>query len=254
MAPISQRLLIDPPCSGTWNMAVDEVLLEWAAEQGGCAWRFYQWSEPTLSLGYFQKYEARDKNAEKNCAPSSAIVRRLTGGGAILHDRELTYSLVVPAGHALAARRETLYDAVHRSLIETLAGFGVAALLCTPDPTGASHSEPFLCFQRRASGDVLVGQTKIAGSAQRRRRGAVLQHGSILLRRSPAAPELPGLDDVSGVAVSADQLAEAWLPRLADHLNIAWQPDQLTEPERRRTAALAEGRYATFAWTGTTRG
>ena len=127
MPPSPHRLLIDPPGSGAWNMAVDETLLEWAAECGGCAWRFYQWSEPTLSLGYFQAFDA-----EKSCVPFSAIVRRLTGGGAILHDRELTYSLVVPAGHALAARRETLYDAVHRSLIETLAGFGVTAALCAP--------------------------------------------------------------------------------------------------------------------------
>lgn len=257
MPPIAHRLLIDPPGSGAWNMAVDEVLLEWAAACGGCAWRFYQWSEPTMSLGYFQTYDARDKNAEKNCVPFSAfsaIVRRLTGGGAILHDRELTYSLVVPAGHPLAARRETLYNAVHRSLIETLAGLGVTAVPCAPDPTGLPRSESFLCFQRRAFGDVLVGQTKIAGSAQRRRRGAVLQHGSVLLRRSPAAPELPGLEDISGVALSADQLAAAWLPRLTDRLNIAWQPDQLSAPERRRAAALAESRYAVVAWTGATSG
>ena len=194
MPPSLHRLLIDPPGSGAWNMAVDETLLEWAAERGGCAWRFYQWSEPTLSLGYFQAFDAdAEKDAEKSCVPVSAVVRRLTGGGAILHDRELTYSLVVPAGHALAARRETLYDAVHRSLIETLAGFGVTAVLCAPIRRALLAPILFLCFQRRASGDVLVGQTKIAGSAQRRRRGAVLQHGSVLLRRSPAAPRVAGL-------------------------------------------------------------
>jgi lipoate-protein ligase A len=235
-------------------MAVDEVLLEWAAEQGGCAWRFYQWSEPTLSLGYFQKYVPVPFSSQFAGLP---VVRRLTGGGAIVHDAELTYSFVVPQGHPLAARRELLYDAVHRSLIETLAGFGVAAALCQPSKKGDcpdfrvsengtvpfSADEPFLCFQRRAPGDVLVGATKIAGSAQRRRRGAVLQHGSVLLRRSPAAPELPGLEDIAGVALSAAQLSAAWLATLAGRLPIAPQPGLLTEAERRRAAKLVEGRY-----------
>jgi lipoate-protein ligase A len=246
-------------------MAVDEMLLEWAAEHGGCAWRFYRWSEPTLSLGYFQDYGDWEKwgqaprgNLSAPCSDPAArsqspffqgyaLVRRLTGGGAILHDAELTYSLVVHAGHPLAARRESLYDAVHQSLIGTLAGFGVGAALC--EPAGRPAAEPFLCFERRAPGDVLAGRIKIAGSAQRRRRGAVLQHGSVLLRRSPAAPELPGLEDVSGVAIPVARLSEAWLAELVGRLGISWRPDPLTEAERCRAAALAEGRYAAVAWT-----
>ena len=103
--PRECRLLIDPPGAGAWNMAVDEVLLEWSAEQGGCCWRLYRWQEPTLSLGYFQPYDERRRHPASRDCPA---VRRLSGGGAILHDAELTYSLVVPSGHPLAQLLENL--------------------------------------------------------------------------------------------------------------------------------------------------
>ena len=111
--------------------------------------------------------------------------RRLTGGGAILHDNEITYSIVLPGGHRLAGRRDELYQAMHGCLIEALAGFGAACAVCEGGATAKSAAEPFLCFQRRSPGDVLLGEHKICGSAQRRRNGAVLQHGSLLWRASP---------------------------------------------------------------------
>ena len=93
------------------------MLLERAQEQAAACLRFYGWSEPTLSLGYFQTYADRQEHP-----PSlpCAAVRRLTGGGAILHDAELTYSIVLPGTHPLAARRDELYQAVHGCLIEAL--------------------------------------------------------------------------------------------------------------------------------------
>ena len=147
------RLLIDPPGDGAWNMAVDETLLEWAARENACCWRFYQWREPTLSLGYFQEYGHRgDHPASRGCP----VVRRLTGGGAILHDAELTYSVVLPGGHPLAARRESLYQAAHESLVETLAGFGVVATLCRPAAgrpgAGAAALFPAAGSRRRVGG------------------------------------------------------------------------------------------------------
>ena len=116
--PDQCRLIIDPPCSGVWNMAVDEALLEWSAETRGCCWRFYRWDRPTLSLGYFQQYDDRAGHADSRDCPT---VRRLTGGGAIVHDAELTYSLIVPAEHPLAVNRDRLYEVVHNSLIAAAA-------------------------------------------------------------------------------------------------------------------------------------
>ncbi len=127
-------ILRDPPNSGAWNMAVDEALLERAKEIGPVL-RFYEWSPATLSLGYFQSARQRLLHPPSRNCP---LVRRPSGGGAILHDRELTYALVVPAGHPWARSREQLYFMVHEALAETLVRWGIRASLvegkeCRPD-------------------------------------------------------------------------------------------------------------------------
>jgi lipoate-protein ligase A len=261
LSPLS--LLLDPPASGAWNMAVDETLLEAAASEGQCTLRFYQWDEPTLSLGYFQASGDRLRHPASAACP---MVRRPSGGGAILHDLELTYSLAAPERHPLAAGRLRTYRMVHDALIEALAQWGIAASLFDlwcgrPGCTGAGETpapqapapqtqhQPFLCFQRRSPGDVLVGDAKIAGSAQRRCRGAVLQHGSLLLARSAAAPELDGLKELSGRAIVVEEIIQAWLERLAGGLGITWRRGELSQPHRRQAARLAAEKYASNAWT-----
>ena len=220
-------------------MAVDEALLEWAADVGRCCWRFYRWEEPTLSLGYFQDVDDRTgHDASLECP----VVRRATGGGAILHQHELTYSFVLPAGHELAKRRQFLYDSVHNTLIATLGSLGVQAKLCGQS-AARQEANPFLCFQRRSPGDVLVGTTKVAGSAQRRTKGAVLQHGSVLLGRSAAAPELDGLVELAGSAISSQLLVERWLERLSAELGLRWQDEPLTDNDRKRAAELVRDKY-----------
>jgi lipoyl(octanoyl) transferase len=243
----SCRLLLDPPGPGAWNMAVDELLLDAAAAHEQACWRFYGWSEPVLSLGYFQDCAGRSGHAPSGRCP---VVRRLTGGGAIVHDAELTYSVAVPSRHPLAHRRDLLYQTVHNCLVGALADLGVTAnVLLSHRERSPQSSEPFLCFQRRTAGDVLLGETKIAGSAQRRRRGAVLQHGSLLLRRSPAAPELPGLEDLSGKDGLGQRLAELWLDKLLPHLADKWSLEPLSAAEVDQATRLAESRYGCATWT-----
>ena len=99
-------------------MAVDEVLLAHAIDTGIATLRLYQWSEPTLSLGYFQRYDDRFQHAASRDA---AVVRRQSGGGAILHEHELTYSISLPADHPLAHHADKLYTAVHEAIIAELA-------------------------------------------------------------------------------------------------------------------------------------
>ncbi len=239
------RLILDPPAPGAWNMAVDEVLWEWAGATGECCWRFYRWEEPTLSLGYSQSYEERERHPpSRRCS----AVRRISGGGAILHDHELTYSLVVPANHHLARRSCCLCTKIHNSLVGALAEAGIVAGLCR-EPIPRPKSQPFLCFERRSLGDVVVQGVKVAGSAQRRSRGAVLQHGSVLLARSPAAPELAGLVDVAGIAVRDEDLARIWLEKLAESLGLVWRHTPLSDGERAQAARLAESKFASARWT-----
>lgn len=199
------RLLVEPePHNGAWNMAFDEALLEAAVNRGETTLRIYRWAEPTLSLGHFQKAVPADLPDALRRLPR---VRRLSGGGAILHDREWTYSCCLPKGHRLAGEPEVLYEAAHLALIRAFASRGVAARM---RGTADRHADAaFLCFRRGDARDVLVAGRKVAGSAQRRRRGAVLQHGSVLLRASALAADEPGVLDLANEPSNAPLFAVA---------------------------------------------
>ncbi len=224
-------------------MAVDEALLRSAAA-GQTTLRFYEWDAPTLSLGYFQSYGDRQQHlASRQCA----CVRRSSGGGAILHDAELTYSFTAPADGSTAGRWESLYDLFHESLIRALAQWGLQANR-SPGVDWQGAAPPFLCFQRRARGDVVIGRHKICGSAQRRHRAALLQHGSVILQRSSYAPEIDGLEQISGQPLSSRQLAEAWRGEIGAAAAAGWTIDELSPAERAQAEEIRRERFANSAW------
>lgn len=240
------RLIYDPPANGAWNMAIDEVMLDAVTTSGQPILRFYTWEHPTLSLGYFQEHRDRSRHqASFDCA----WLRRSTGGGAILHDGELTYSFVVPAHARSASETRRLYDAFHETLVEVLWQlYHTTAGLHSGEQGSPDRHEPFLCFQRRSPGDVILHRHKVAGSAQRRHRGALLQHGSILLRGSRFAPELPGLSDLIGKDVEANVLRDAWKNRLATRLDVEFHLDTWGELEREAASQVASLRFGAFQW------
>ncbi len=238
------RLIIDPPASGSWNMAVDEALLRSADQTGRLTLRLYQWDQPTLSLGYFQDCTARHAHSASHACP---LVRRATGGGAIVHDREITYSLTAPIRHRLDHLLGQWYQLIHGTWLDTLSAQGVAAELCPQtDPQLESR---FLCFERRSAGDLLLNRAKIGGSAQRRHRRAALQHGSLLLDRSSAAPELPGLAQLSGPTLSISQWQAEWVQQLAQRLEVRWEPGGLSIPERTMAGELQRSKFGHAEWT-----
>jgi lipoate-protein ligase A len=205
------------PRSGADNMAIDESLLVSAIEHKTQTLRIYRWREPTVSLGYFQKED--DPVLETRFA-GLPRVRRLSGGGALLHDREITYSIALPDGHPLAEAPTLLYDQVHAALVSLLKDLGAPALVRGEK---RDQPEPFLCFGRGDPRDIVLAGHKIVGSAQRRRRGAILQHGALLLERSAHAPEFPGLFNLAPDTRRSDEalmnsIAEALrrIPALAE--------------------------------------
>jgi lipoate-protein ligase A len=240
------RVIFDPPATGAWNMAVDEALLL-SDEHDGLTLRFYEWAEPTLSLGYFQAVAERDRHpASLNCP----IVRRASGGGAIVHDRELTYSLFAPVPQRFGASAQALYSVVHQSLCEVLTDWGLHAQQYAPTRLpNEQEAEPFLCFQRRSPGDVVLAEHKICGSAQRRHLSRILQHGSLLLARSFAAPELQGLQNISDSAPDLGSLRGAWLARLAQVLRVRAYHSELFIQEKLIAERLAEGKFQSPSWT-----
>ena len=225
-------------------MAVDQVLLE-AATAGQTTLRRYAWAQPTLSLGYFQSVDDRLQHA---ASQSCRLVRRHSGGGAILHHHELTYSFATPSAPRLNQDPLRLYRIFHQSLVEALAHREISARLCSVAVESAGPP-PVPVFSATYGRRCAAGCDKVAGSAQRRDRTALLQHGSILLECSSFAPELPGIGQLAVAGVSAAALAADWLELLACEGGLELVPGSLSAAERERASQLVHTKYAHPAWT-----
>ncbi len=223
-------------------MGVDECLLATAHRTSQPTLRIYQWDQPTLSLGYFQSFPDRQQQAFSGKCP---CVRRHSGGGAILHHHELTYSVIVPILDRWSPTAEQLYRRVHEGLASLFRRWGLHCSLWN----GAESDKAFLCFERRASGDLVSGEHKITGSAQRRQRGALLQHGSLLLSGSSYAPHLPGIFDLTGTSLPREDVQRAVAHAMAETLTWELREEQLTSDERDQAARLVEQKFGKASWT-----
>ena len=245
MEAISCRLLPYATADGPHNMAADEVLLETAAA-GVASLRFYGWSEATLSLGYFQPERLRHTDARLVRLP---YVRRPSGGDALVHHHELTYAVALPAGppwHAPGANASSWLRRMHTIIAAALASLDVAAELS--QAAQAARWSGVLCFQHLTPGDLLIGGAKVVGSAQRRQRGALLQHGGVLLATSPHAPHVPGIHELAGKRLMPEQARAAIVAELARQTGWRLEATDWDPSQRRRTEALVAARYALPAW------
>lgn len=218
------RLLPFELADGPQNMAADEVMLE-SALAGVASVRLYGWSPATLSLGYFQKHAERLADPKLASMP---WVRRPTGGGAIVHDRDLTYAVALPAALSKMRAPEDWHCQIHRALTECLRRRRIAAEVQGGERL-PPHALAFLCFAVGQPGDILLGGEKIVGGAQRLRHGALMQHGSI---QFPAA----------------DALAENLGPELVQALGWTPCPAPWSDAERRRIQELASEKYRSHHW------
>lgn len=235
------RILLDhEPREGAWNMAVDEVLLESALERDVASLRFYRWCEPTASLGHFQ--QETDFRAESRFAHLPAV-RRLSGGGTLIHDHEVTYSLVLPSSQRVVAHPVELYGLIHRGFIAVLRSRGVDVGM--RGETVLLKHEPLLCFAREDEHDLVAQGHKLLGSAQRRRRGAILQHGGLVLEASRLTIELPGIVELFPRASLAGLEAEL-ASQLATELATNSEHVSLTDKEHSYAVQLANERYSSL--------
>jgi lipoate-protein ligase A len=176
---------------------------------------------------------------------SAGHSRRPTGGGAILHHEELTYGLALPAGTPWDAAEGWLCR-FHHAVAAALLHFRVEARVVSEGED--QQFGPFFCFQHQTPGDLLVADQKVVGSAQRRPHGATLQHGSILLRRSPLASALPGIADLTGVCPTVPELEQAIVEELVRTTEWSFEPGHWTTAERRAVAELDREKYRTAEW------
>jgi lipoyl(octanoyl) transferase len=256
--PAPWRLLDTPPAAGAWNMAVDEALAGGVRAGGPPVLRLYRWNPPCLSLGRNQPTHGYDR--ERIARLGLDVVRRPTGGRAVLHHRELTYSVAAPQG-ALGGPRQA-YAAINRALVAGLARLGVPARL---QPAGAARAPvPSLapCFEQPVEGEVTAEGRKLVGSAQRTVDGILLQHGSLpveddqsavagLLRDGTGgpAPEPPAtlaaiLGRVPPWEALVDALAWGW----TETMGVSLRRDGLSADEAERAEGI-RARYEDPAWT-----
>jgi lipoate-protein ligase A len=237
----SLRLLPFASADGSHNMAADEVLLQ-TALTGAASLRFYGWSQPTVSLGYFQSAQVRFESADLASLP---FVRRPSGGAMLVHHHELTYALALPPGPSWQAGSSWPVR-MHQIIATALRRLGVVTH--SYEEVGTAPAKGALCFHQFAIGDLRIGGAKIAGSAQRRQHGALLQHGAILLAQSDRTPSLEGIAEQSGVSLTPEGLAQHVTAAFAATTGWAITPDLWTESELDSIERLVQERYARDTW------
>jgi lipoate-protein ligase A len=235
------RLLPLTEADGPWNMAADQTLLESAATARTAALRFYTWPRATLSLGYFQPAAARRADARLEALP---WVRRPSGGEALVHDREVTYALALPPGSPWQRRGDSWLWRMHGVIAEALADLGVMSRPCAEE----RRLGEVLCFLHQTPADLLVAGAKVVGSAQRKQRGALMQHGGILLAAGPAAPQLPGIAELTGRHLTPPEVAAAVAERFGRATGAAVGAGDWSAAEQERIAELVATRYTQPAW------
>jgi len=236
-------------------MALDEALMGRAARTGEAVFRVYSWRSPTLSLGRNQRARgAYDLDAAGRLGVS--IVRRPTGGRALLHHHEVTYSATLPT--ATSEDAANAYAFINGVLLAGLTRLGVAAELATGTASIPPGVRP--CFDAPSEHEIIVDERKLVGSAQWRRGGVLLQHGSILLRDDQALigelmfggwahlPVAATLASSLGREPSVAEVANAIKASLATAVGdtpLALDP----EPEVRAAADTLRNAYLDDAWT-----
>lgn len=259
------RLLIMGPLDGPTNMALDEAILLQANPSP--ALRLYSWSGPWLSIGYSQVVQ-KDVDVAACQRLGIGLVRRPTGGGAILHHAELTYCLVAPEDHdSVKGSILESYCKVSRGLVAGLTSLGINPEMTPADCRNNRSSSS--CFLSPSAYEVVVGGRKLAGSAQWRHRGMLLQHGSVLLDLDPLlyAEVLklpPGEDrdtwaggfarravclrEALGRSIGFAEAADAIVRGYKEALRLELQEEGLTEQEWEAADALRSEKYGSPDW------
>jgi lipoate-protein ligase A len=264
------RVIEHPPAKGAWNMAVDEAILESVySGESPPTLRLFAWAPACLSLGHAQPFS--EVNVDNLAKHGWDVVRRPTGGRAILHVDELTYSVIAPkndprvAGGVLES-----YLRLSQALLESLRIIGLASEANEKKPGNHKGQPNPVCFEVPSNYEITVNGKKLIGSAQARRKEGILQHGTLPLYgdltriitalnfKDQAASErakdrlLAHATTVEwelGSTPTWEQAASAFKKAFADKLNLDLAPGDLTERENERAIELVNEKYANPTWT-----
>ncbi|MBN8190917.1 lipoate--protein ligase family protein [Bacillus sp. NTK074B] len=268
------RFIDSGNCSPSYNMALDEALLEWHSEgKIPPTIRFYGWDPATLSVGYFQKVE-KEINLDAVKEHGLGFVRRPTGGRGVLHEHELTYSVIVSEEHPEMPKTVTeAYRVISEGILKGFQGLGLEAYFAVPktaeEREGLKNPRSSVCFDAPSWYELVVEGRKVAGSAQTRQKGVILQHGSILLdldedklfslfnypsdrvkERMQRAfkNKAVAMNEISSETITMDMAKEAFKKGFEEGLNIELEPYELSEEETQYVVDIAKSRYESDEW------
>lgn len=267
--PSTWRLILDPPAPGAWNMAVDEAILN-AATQGNVppTLRLYAWNPACLSLGYAQPISDVDEKRLEEFGWD--MVRRPTGGRAILHTDELTYSVCGPEHEpVLSGDILSSYQRLSAAILAALEHIGVGVQALPQEKNPVSKTPEPVCFEIPSNYEITANGKKLVGSAQARRQGGVLQHGTLPLygdlarivqvlrfpnpvSRAQAAERLleraTTIQTALGRLVDWQLAADSFIRAFSETLKLELLPGSLTESEQLLAHQLLEEKYANPSW------
>jgi lipoate-protein ligase A len=260
--------------SPSFNMALDEALLDWNSEgKIPPVIRFYGWNPATLSIGYFQKVE-KEIDMEQVKAHGLGFVRRPTGGRGVLHEHELTYSVIVSEEHPDMPKTVTeAYRVISEGILKGFHHLGMDAYFAVPrtaeERDSLKNPRSAVCFDAPSWYELVVEGRKVAGSAQTRQKGVILQHGSILLdldedklfslfkypsdrvkerMQKAFKNKAVAINEISKERITLEQAKEAFMKGFAEGLNIELEPYELSAEELAYVNKIAKERYEQDEW------
>ncbi len=272
------RLLYTPPATGAWNMAVDESILEHIHRgESQPTLRLYSWNPPCLSLGHAQSF--KDVDVERLKSHGWEVVRRVTGGRAILHTDELTYSVTGSADEpVLAGGVLESYNRLSKALLHAVRALSLPVEVKEFSDAPASQNLNPVCFEVPSTYEITVDGKKLIGSAQARKKEGVLQHGSLpltgdltricdalifenesarqtakdrLLARATTVSTVlnTGVKSALSVGIDWETAAQAFVRGFEAELGIQFMRGEMSASEIQRTEELVKEKYAHPAWT-----
>ncbi|TDL34608.1 lipoate--protein ligase family protein [Jeotgalibacillus sp. S-D1] len=268
------RFIDSGNASPSFNMALDEALLDWHSEgKIPPTIRFYGWNPATLSIGYFQKVH-KEINLEEVNKNGLGFVRRPTGGRGVLHEHELTYSVIVSEDHPKMPPTVTeAYRVISEGILKGFHHLGLDAYFSVPktdeEKNGLKNPRSAVCFDAPSWYELVVEGKKIAGSAQTRQKGVILQHGSILLdideeklfslfhysservkerMKNAFKQKAVAINAMVEQPISIEQAKTSFFHGFEEGLSIKLEPYELTKKELEYVEAIMKNRYSNEEW------
>ncbi|OEL02292.1 lipoate--protein ligase family protein [Staphylococcus casei] len=256
-----------------YNMAMDEALLNFVSRgEIDPVIRFYTWNPATLSVGYFQRL-TKEIDIEKVKAKGYGMVRRQTGGRGVLHDKELTYSVIVPESHPdMPSTVTEAYRVISEGLLEGFKLLGFDTYFAIPrskeEREKLKQPRSAVCFDAPSWYELVVEGRKIAGSAQVRQKGVILQHGSLLQdvdvddlfdmfkfkndrlkdkMKQAFVEKAVAINDISNRHITIEDMEVAFEEGFRKGLNIDFKPLKLTQQQQNEIKELTE-KYKADEW------